>query len=239
MPNPIMNRRVVLAATFAPTDISGLKLWLKADSLALSDGDPVTTWPDSSGQGNNAAQATGSKKPTYKASIQNGRPAVRFDGVDDALKVSSITLPTFFTIFVAGRFTNAAPMFVEQSADANANDGFYFYGNNGNIAVIRRTSAHSANGAANWMGSTAAIVGLTYDGTHAVRRNGADVTITGTAGTTRPNSNVTADLFLGSRNEASIFSSGDFFEILIYGSPLSSADRLRVETYLNGRWAIY
>lgn len=34
---------------FSIDSMSGLSLWLKADSLSLSDGESVATWPDSSG----------------------------------------------------------------------------------------------------------------------------------------------------------------------------------------------
>ena len=63
---------------FDPSTITGCKLWLKADSLALSDGAAVSTWPDSSGLSNDATQATAGNKPIYKTSIVNGKPVVRF-----------------------------------------------------------------------------------------------------------------------------------------------------------------
>ena len=40
------------------TVTNGLKLWLKADSLALTNNAPVATWTDSSGNANDAVQAT-------------------------------------------------------------------------------------------------------------------------------------------------------------------------------------
>src|SRR5665213_71024 len=43
----------------APNLISGLSLWLKASSIAQTNGTAVGSWPDSSGNGNNATQATG------------------------------------------------------------------------------------------------------------------------------------------------------------------------------------
>lgn len=43
-----------VGAPFDPTTVPGLKLWLKADALVLSDGDQVITWTDSSGSGNDA-----------------------------------------------------------------------------------------------------------------------------------------------------------------------------------------
>src|SRR4051812_19518760 len=76
------------SSAFAPTDISGLKLWLKADSLSLNDGDAVTTWTDSSGNSNTASQGTAANKPTYKTAVLNALPVVRFDGSNDYLGVA-------------------------------------------------------------------------------------------------------------------------------------------------------
>ena len=69
--------------TFLPSQISGLKLWLKADSLSLSDGDAVGTWADQSGNANDATQTTAVNKPSFKTNIVNSKPVIRFDGVND------------------------------------------------------------------------------------------------------------------------------------------------------------
>jgi hypothetical protein len=82
-----------------PDQIAGLKLWLKADSLSLSDGDPVSTWADSSGNGNDATQGTAGLRPLYKTNIVGGKPVVRFDGTDDYLALTGLNL-TDFTAFV-------------------------------------------------------------------------------------------------------------------------------------------
>lgn len=63
---------------FAMTDIAGCLCWVKADQIGgLSDGDPVSTWSDQSGNSNDLTRA-GSNRPTYKTGIQNGLPIVRF-----------------------------------------------------------------------------------------------------------------------------------------------------------------
>ncbi len=69
-------------SSFSPTDIAGCVLWLKANSLVLNDGDPVSTWTDSSGNGNNFTGVT-TTRPLYKTGIINTLPAVLFDGTDD------------------------------------------------------------------------------------------------------------------------------------------------------------
>jgi len=55
---------------------------LQLDAQALSgysDGDTVSTWPDESGEGNDATNGTS----VYRASGFNGYPSVEFDGTDD------------------------------------------------------------------------------------------------------------------------------------------------------------
>lgn len=57
-----------------------LLLDLEADTLSLSDGDPVSTWADQSGNGNDFTQ-TGDARPTRQTI--STYPAVVFDGVED------------------------------------------------------------------------------------------------------------------------------------------------------------
>jgi hypothetical protein len=103
----------------APTDIANCELWLKADGIGgLSDGDPVGTWADSSGNGRDATQGTAGAKPTYKTGIQNGLPIVRFDGGD------FLSLPDFLTGYSAGecfgvlKLVNDPPTPTDSSAGA-------------------------------------------------------------------------------------------------------------------------
>ncbi len=60
--------------------------WFDANQLGLSNGNPVATWTDMSGNGNNITQATGSLQPTFLTGQLNGKPAVSFDGTDDYLE---------------------------------------------------------------------------------------------------------------------------------------------------------
>jgi hypothetical protein len=71
--------------TGAPDEFPGLELWLKADSLSLSDGAAVTTWTDSSGQAHHCTQSTSRNRPVFHTSVINRLPGVLFDHVDDYL----------------------------------------------------------------------------------------------------------------------------------------------------------
>jgi hypothetical protein len=85
-----------------------LRLWLKADSLSLNDGDPVTTWTDGGLYGYNVTQSDSTKKPIFKRGVIRGMPVVRFDGVNDYLR--SVNGPfngehTIFAVFSAAAQT--------------------------------------------------------------------------------------------------------------------------------------
>lgn len=70
-----------------PNSLSDLKLWLKADALtSINDGETVTTWSDSSGNGYDLTQSNSSYKPLYKTNILNSMPGIRFDGSNDSLQ---------------------------------------------------------------------------------------------------------------------------------------------------------
>src|SRR5262249_29615076 len=81
------------AAGFSPGSLTGLKLWLLSESGVFSDAgvtpatdaDPVRPWDDQSAGAHNESQGTSGKRPTFRTAVQNGRAAVRFDGVNDLL----------------------------------------------------------------------------------------------------------------------------------------------------------
>jgi lysophospholipase L1-like esterase len=72
-------------ASFLPSDLSNLQLWLRADQGATTDGttpaadnDLVQQWDDGSGNSRHATQPTSGLRPTYKTGIINGKPVLRF-----------------------------------------------------------------------------------------------------------------------------------------------------------------
>ncbi|GAH61746.1 unnamed protein product, partial [marine sediment metagenome] len=57
-------------------DSDNNKLWIRAEDLGLSNNDPVTSWIDTSGNGNDFSQSTGSLQPSFQTSQLNSFPAV-------------------------------------------------------------------------------------------------------------------------------------------------------------------
>ncbi len=73
-----------------------LVLDAQAAATQFADGAAATSWPDISGNARHAV-ASGSTTPVLVNNAINGRPALRFDGVDD-----HFTLPSGFQDFTAG-----------------------------------------------------------------------------------------------------------------------------------------
>ena len=86
----------------APSTIptAGLQLWLRADAGVDTLNGTVNRWHDQSGNGNDAIQASGSRQPSLVIGQLNGKPVVRFDGLNDKLGFTGTTQMTQFSLFV-------------------------------------------------------------------------------------------------------------------------------------------
>ena len=95
-----------------PKTISGLTLWLDANdsstlfdsdiggNIVTNDGGAIGRWQDKSGNNRNFTQGA-PYRPILKKSIQNNKNVIRFDGVDDAMYLSSTisSVGSFFLVF--------------------------------------------------------------------------------------------------------------------------------------------
>lgn len=235
---PMGGRKGGGAAPFSPSDISGLKLWLKADAITgLNDGDAVTTWSDSSGEGDDATQSTAGQKPIYKTAIQNGLAVVRFDGSNDVMAATlgaDIAQP--ITAYIVAKLTTASGqrrlldspnrMLFDANFGAAAGSQYSFYVNGAagsdNADGTADTSIHLFtiiwNGASSNFWIDAALATTSYD-----------------MGTT--NSGTT--IYVGAEDAAGNRSiAGDYHELLLYSGAHDSTQRGNVETYLNNKWAV-
>lgn len=226
--------------------------WYDATTISASDNDPVGTWADSSGNGRTLTQATAGLRPTYRTNIQNGRPVVRFDGVDDLIFYdpgSNWFSPTQMTYFVT---------LVRRGVKSDA-------GSFGAVADLQTTDTQVGGWVANYEGAGAAVDLQDYFGgagqaiqvhpgnnspfiTSAVYdqnvTNGTVRYLNGTAGATSTVTNAVnvRNLTVGARRQGGAngnnHSQADFCEILIYNGVLSTANRRGVESYLGSKWGI-
>src|SRR5262249_38983176 len=78
----------VASAQLSVTD--GLVLWLKADDGVATNTDGVVTdWADQSPNLNDAAQHDTTLAALLVPGAVNGKPALRFDGVDDYMEIAN------------------------------------------------------------------------------------------------------------------------------------------------------
>jgi hypothetical protein len=110
-----LTRGVLKESRFSPRQLSGMLLWLKAESITgVTDGGKLAQWNDLSGNGNHCTQTTESSKPIYSSSGINGKPEVAFTYKDlSGTYTRWMTIPNGVsvpynnhTIFFVGRPVN-------------------------------------------------------------------------------------------------------------------------------------
>ena len=218
-------------APFAPTDIAGLLLWLKADALALSDGAAVSSWTDSSGNGRHFTQATGTRQPLYKSGIIGGKPVVRFDGTDDLLTHAGVsTGSNSWTAFFVLSHSQVAPfgmILIELPSGA----GLYLNSDGTMGRADFYTGASDIYGT-NFVANTPHLI------TCHVNAGSLQLYLDGVIDGT-PSGGVGAVNYaaMGDDGVGSILKA-DLADILVYNSALSTTDRTNVETYLKTKYGL-
>lgn len=224
---------VLVPRDFNPTRIESCALWLKADAInGLSDGEPVETWPDHSGNGYDATQVIESARPIYRANAINGRPALRFDGVDDFMALSLFESATDHTF-----------LFVYSQTPAGGHSNYLFDAQQGRLALDSAGSVSPYH--VRWLDDTwhdiAPAIGGDQILTWVFSGNAGEVFRNGAPLGTAPYSpkSLRGNVTLGSNygGHQSLFS-GDIAEVVYYNRALSAEERRLVEQYLNSRYGI-
>lgn len=231
----IATRRSLLnttATVSALAPAAGYVGWWKADALSLSDGDAVATWTATTGT--NFTQSTAGQKPTYKTSIINGYPVLRFDGGDRmvATGFSGGDRPTLFFVIKPSStspvgFFDSAPYSAHVARNYTAGV-WEWWANSPNTSLgLANTNAVLLTFKMNESGGTRTV---TY------YKNGTEISAN-TAANANP---VTwSNPEVGSINNGdTAFYTGDIAEILIYNSVLNDADRETTEAYLMDKYGL-
>ena len=233
-------------AQFAPTNISGCTLWLDASQLSgYSNNDPVTNWPDLSGNGNHAT-STDIYPPYYTNSAINDMPCVEFSQTGHAQPMGRIFI------------TNTATLGMQNS---DYEIFFVFRNHNPSVgaALFSGATAHYQV----WVSAGVAPLHIMFDPinnwTHVIPQASSvtsdtsahvvsarvesdigylitDLTNswTGLSGCESPDNTL---VHLGTRyNGGEDWFDGDLAEFIIYDHALTSGERNTVETYLDQKW---
>jgi len=247
-----------VAATFEPTDIDGIVFWLKADDGPDDpvDGQPVTTWSDKSGNGEDFTQSTTSSKPRYDTGQQGGLPSLYFDGGDFLIHGDKLSESTQGDIFIVGsRGNNYNIQFhAATSDDATTEQYLGFNISVGNAAsptfaveTIAYYSPFDVAQGGTLTAETPSLIEWNSTGSaFGISINGSAQTITTRSGTDsgkwwgdmpgRDNWTIGA---LMRTSAASFLTAAYISEVIVYDTKLTTSQRTDIETYLNDKYSIY
>jgi hypothetical protein len=230
-------------------------LWLDATKLTgYSNGDVVSSWPDVSGNGFDAATLIVGREPSYNASGFGGRAGVLFNNANNDYMV---VLHNNALNRTTGGFYAAA---VRRGSNTSANGGQGVLSKRADLSSVNhynllflsgggtnnqlRADANANTLAAGSMGvvnaSTNAIISSSVNGSSmAVQLNGIQLNAGPVGSNPSPND---ANLLIGALGTAGAPATdkdfdGTIHEIVVYNAPLNDAQRLIVLNYLGAKYS--
>lgn len=223
-------RLMGLGGGFLPTDISGLKIWLKSDvGITKDGGNLVSTWADQSGEGNDEVQASGTRQPLLVDNQLDGKPTVRFDGVDNRMKAVGFvwTQPeSIYIVFKQITWNNGDGIF---DGDANSGGKLQQAGSTPNLIIDAGTAL--GNGSTFALGSFK-IATVIFNGVNSVFQEGDSAESTGDTGSNDMNGIVLGATGVG----ASLFGNIEIVEFIGYQGAHTAQNRTDVKAYLASRY---
>lgn len=255
----------ILAAniSFAQTGPGGVgatgtvPLWLKADAgtSTTTNGQPVSSWSDMSGNNNNATQATASQQPLYTTALINGMPALFFDNIGspgndlmsvaDADNLDNTSGLTILTVTRPISIDNSnARAIVSKRNDVGVQQAytvFYYSGNHINVDIEGNDNRFTTP--TTFVAGRDYVNTILYDGTQTAANRSKvyvnenlDITTTETATTI---SNMSSPVTIGSMNLSDGRPFGGYIaEVIILRKALNQAERIIVHNYLFAKYGL-
>jgi hypothetical protein len=237
-----------LEVSATPSLNASLKTWFKADALAgLSNGAPVSIWPDLSGNGDDAAQTNSIRQPQFVTGALNGLPVVRFNAATSNYLAFARPVQDDFTIFCVFRSTQgygSGTLYFQGAGLVNGEvpgvttDFGTCLFTNGQVCAGTGSPDMAVNSAPGFNDGRAHL--MTFKRTEASGE--VDLYLDGlfVGSTTGSSSSLVAPtrLVLGAQQTLTYFLSGDIAEVKIYDSALADSDRVAQESALVRKWAV-
>jgi hypothetical protein len=224
-------RWLVGGGAWTPASLPSPALWLTASaSYCFSDagltapcgvGDGVY-WKGRAG-GNNATQATASKRPTFQAG-----PSVRFDGTDDFLSLASaVTISGGCSVYFVQTTTGDCAL----AGYSGTNAPQVRVGQGGaNVLSVYDGTNNPQSAALSVARGTRTVSGFVLSGTTVTFYENGTARGTGTWNPT----NVLDQL--GTFSIGANFLTGDLHEVVVTTAALSASDRLLLDSYFRAKW---
>jgi hypothetical protein len=231
---------------------SGLKLWLDAnDTTTLYSGSDCATggnpahrdligcWKDKSGNAKNATQATSTNKPAYLINIQNGHPALSFDGSTNYMSLPDniiVNGDMRYTVFITAIENSLGKSGLLNLASYDVNDkSLAFRYDSGAFVLNYWFNRDISTAAGSVVAALPYVFTFTYDGSgRAIYVNGTQSATDNASGRNGLNNgNGTVGKTYGSE-----YLNGNIYEINVYDQALGSSDIGLVNDYLKSKWGI-
>ncbi len=207
------------APTAPPT--SGLQVWLKADAVrGLTSGAALSMWNDSSGKGNNATQNDVVLRPQWIKSALNGRPFVHLNGNGQILRFP--TQQGIRTALVVVRHTTGSQSWAPiLGSPLNQ----FHSGYETKLFHPEYTRPEVREGQAYWNGQSVRPLEFNKPTTFGL------LSLVTSGPVSLDSLSAQAEIPERSWN-------GDYAEVLLYNTVLSTADRQSAENYLRAKYSL-
>jgi hypothetical protein len=208
-----------------PPPSSGLLGWYRTDTLGLNDGDSVTTWPDSSGNGYDMTWtqdpfASGAESAIYTASAINGLPAIYFSSAENHY---------FYTGDVLSSVTQPVSCYIV--VDSPGGDRWASFGANVRFGQGGAANIYAGSGLGDYTITDLAYVGFIVDGVSSVVRVNGVIESTGDAGSQEPEQ----AMYIGGDGDTQEYE-GYIAEVLFYSGALTDDDLAQIDAYIENRY---
>ena len=221
------NRLLGVQRTTGPP-LPNLAAWYKSDAITgFTDGTSLTSWVDSSGNGNTMAPS--GNAPLYynttSARLINGKPAVWFaSAIGEGMATVTSTVAQPLTLYAVAKFPtgSASGQFITDSVG------------NGECVLGADTTTWGCY-AGSWQNGSAVDnnldqFSLVLNGVSSLLRVNGVLQASGTAGT-----DGYTGLYVG-KGQFGQYWNGPIVEIMLYSVAHSGAQIAAVEAYLNAKW---
>ena len=223
---------------------TSVNIFNDAGSTAASDNDTIQEWHDFNTNGEEATQTAGASRPTYKTSIQNGQPILRYDGSSDALDLTAVFASSSAAhIFMVVKLDYVAASFARLLDMSNS---WYIFANdtnpyrNINITYDKPTSGPSILGIqavdATFIDSNFGLLEIRFDGTGPESPSSYDIDHNEVSLTPTNGGNFSASASANVLGHTTF--KGDMGDVAMYGQVLTGTDRTEWITHLTDKWGL-
>lgn len=239
----------IVAGEFEPLPIpaANLQLWLRADEGLTVNPDGTINWEDVSNNENHALQTDPFLAPAFVNEAVNGLPVLRFDGVDDYLRVAhnpSLAIvgdiSSFFVVRVED-FANYRAVW-GKTAGPNGNlpapTDYYFVINSGTPRFFRGSTSVNAFADGQTVPTLGEymVLGFRLAGTTATHFLNGQPNGTGQIDVLEEDAGT--DLLIGSRTDLFTKMFGDIAELVIYNRAISDQEQEQLYQYLGQKYGL-